>query len=175
MKIPFDILLKFGQLKLNAPSLIMAGGYLRDLHYGMPHKDIDLWVPSQELMMLRDFFKLEEVEDDPSEASDSQGMKLVTNVKQMLGFEVISVQGWERQDGRFLDYVLDSFDFGICKIAFDGSMFTAHKDFWIDVKEKTLTYMKPNERYERKTQRISRMVGKFPDHRLVDKFPDEPF
>lgn len=153
------------------PGAIIAGGSLRDLYYGRPVKDVDIFIPTDP-----DDPWAEQVTKDPNWVVTKikrPGYALPDNTdREIYEVEEIDILGTQ------FDFIycspesmdLLTFDMSICQIAFDGTTWITTKAFDETARTKVIT-VEIQQHPQRKIDRIARMTAKFPEFTIKD----EPF
>lgn len=150
------------------PGAIIAGGALRDLEYGKPIKDVDIFCPVVECK--------DGLYDDELEAI-LPGIELM--LASLYGREANlerrihavyehSTPEW-KYDLVILDKVeseIDRFDLSICQISYDGSILRTSPAYQQTLADKNIYVMNIN-RPDRQAERIERVLQKFPDFKIV--------
>ena len=111
---------------------IIAGGALRDNILGIPIKDVDIFVLGLHSQMAYYLFGAERVENFEYDYGDHHARLANANI---LGVNVDLVT----LSHATLKTVLENFDLGICRIAWDGYHLHITDDFMHDYTEKTIT------------------------------------
>jgi hypothetical protein len=169
----FDRVLSIVRTKY--PEAVIAGGAPRDAALGKPIKDIDVWViynpdvharaternagdyADQEVVEVSEFLycKLREWADGVH-----QNEEIPVSIIQMGPNELRRPEA-----GRgFTHYVLDRFDYGLCRIAYNGNWVVTH-EFLSDVRDKYMR-LNPLHRMTPSKDRIARLHAKYPDYRM---------
>jgi hypothetical protein len=154
------------------PEAIIGGGALRDLDHGVPVKDVDFFVMARP-------FQLATL----NKAFGREGRVLVNeSVADYLGFsdDVVMVVDYSNDDDipfqvivscpdcsseQFLEYQLERFDLGLCRIAYDGG-FHRHETYEEDASDKVLRIRDPR-RIPRSITRAARIQAKYPGYRII--------
>ncbi len=140
----FSNLLKIQKL---VPGSIIAGGFLRDLYHNKPINDIDLYVPNyvidevNTIPFWEDVFNLDEDTFDSinSGTSSEAHYAALPNISHTLEVDTGSyLYNIIILDTPPINYVNESFDFGICKIYCDGIKIRLGADFIKDSAQKVL-------------------------------------
>lgn len=131
-------------LKKLSKSAVIAGGAIRDKYIGQPHKDLDFFTtvfPQWGLLEKSSF--------------DYEGMKYVVGVASLKldGIDINLIMLEQDIEPMAL---IDSFDFGLCQIAFDGEKIIRSKAFEWDMKYGVMT-MRHTDRYQRSIKRWCRI------------------
>ncbi len=149
---------------------IVAGGCLRDAILGKPVKDYDIFIPRW-------------TGDLPTDAADGISSDEWKARKEKYGsldaiyvktekyadqtFDLIYVYPDQTAEQDFTQWVLDRFDFNICKVAYHQTTgLEVDGDFWIDVLAKRLTLARGSRDWENHAERLK---AKFPDYEFVDE------
>ncbi len=135
---------------------LLVGGCLRDTLFGRPVKDVDIFVPGLTAAECKE------------ESEYHDGNRLVRE---------FSEGGWDYQivKHRYSDdpfEVLDSFDIGLCRIAYRNGLLLLHPDFIGDMQNKRLTVRRKTRSYEK---HLARLAEKYPDYEVVDLSDDDSF
>lgn len=172
---------------------VIAGGFARDLLTDRIPKDVDIWYyqGAERRGKLLNAGELSLAfpasEDDVRTALAQAGHKVekfrhcseyvrsfnwcgyLTKMEvDGYHFDLIAVDFPVGQDAKAL---LETFDFGICRAAYDGEKFITHPTFDKDVREQTLTYVdgaRPEEDMKRVLEdHLPRLKSKYPFHEVV--------
>lgn len=111
------------------PSAIIAGGALRDLYIGPTPKDLDIFLPRDAqlpVMTMAEGEQSAKFDDTVAYQFVYSGYPLPINCI-FCEQQVMPMQRFQR------------FDFGICKIAFDGQQIIPHDEFLWDLKSECFT------------------------------------
>ena len=167
-------------LRLHAngfPEAIIGGGALRDLDHGVEIKDVDFFVMEKPT-----------TKDALDAAFGRKGRTLVSSAaSRYLGFEddVYMVVDYANEgappfqviaqrnvvpDYSFLEYQIERFDLGLCRIVYDGISVIAHSTYHADKAAKVLRIRDPR-RIPRSITRAERIGAKYPGYSIV--VPDE--
>lgn len=147
IKIPTKWCELLAEVRALDPNAIIAGGAIRDLFYGVEYKDIDFFtttIPQWGLL---------------EQGFDYEGMKYVQAVGAMtkddmnVNFIIIEPNITNMA-------LIESFDFGICQIAFDGSKIIKSSAFDWDFKHNVMT-MRHIDRYQRSIHRYCRINQRY--------------
>ena len=164
---------------------VIAGGALRDTLLGKPVKDIDVFmVPTYDDEITCDYV-IEFCKDNDIHIDFLSAYEEDEVAKTKLGI-ISTGKSFEYEGDMFetrkivfnyifmgkrisLYTILDTFDFGLCKIAMNISkQIIVHPDFWEDALNKTLTLFRYRSD-DRKLERIKRMTEKYYNYKLIDK------
>jgi len=167
------------------PDAVLAGGCLRDLDNGRPVKDLDIFVRGcgvDELESLAD--KLGGAGLDCAEV-DTDSLYPVGDLTDLTGFFEVRFAGIAQPVQMIMvewdtAHIVDRFDYGICRIAFDGRELTRAPEYEDDKEKKVFRLRRRREgpELESSVHRYARLVqkyegwrfGAFVDH--VDEFLD---
>lgn len=185
IEIPEEWLKVLAQVRQSFPNAIIAGGCLRDLHYGKPIKDVDIFAP-----IVQDELVHALVADVRASLNVTPPAELTSSEENFIEesgrvgqagrtiFAVVPLQSpalmfkYELIVGDTDACDINLFDFSICQIEYDGEV--VH---WTDAYHDTFmtrTIKVMNSRpAERHALRCERMQDKFPGMRIVDERPDE--
>lgn len=115
----------------------IAGGYLRDQYYRVPHKDLDIFTYDDlDIDKLKSLFS-EWIVDDGQDGEYDLGAFETVN---MTRDNSVPIQVMA-SDHCSVSEVLDRFDFGFCQIAYDGSNVLVTDAFWKDATDNTATFV----------------------------------
>jgi hypothetical protein len=152
------------------PNAHIAGGYLRDCLLGRTPKDVDIFVHHGAFKAInRDFinngFDITRV-IHPDRFRSNPEICAATDYKSADG-TLINLTGLSRP--MTVTDNLERFDFGICRVGFDGSKLVQHADFDRDTKaeEFVLRRCDNREQFFRSLSRAVRLSVKYPEWRLV--------
>jgi hypothetical protein len=145
----------------------IAGGCLRDTLLQRPTKDIDLFAFNVFDEVDRDFrangFEIQHFRRGPLRSNPE-----ITQLAEYKspGGTIINLIGLSRP--MTMKENLERFDFGICRIGFDGDIFP-HPDFERDRKDKRFVLRRcdSREQFERSMMRVNRFSTKYPGWELV--------
>lgn len=173
------------------PGAIIAGGYHRDLLNDVHFSDVDILVPRLQANEATVFdtcrtsdwenlFKLqinnwrsmdmiqELDEDDAGDYGESASENIRTAfglIKNEINYNLIIVENDP------IDFVMDDFDFNICKTYCDGKKVTFTKEFMADIEQKHLTFAARDvnlEQFARAMQvHLPKLKAKYPDYKVV--------
>ena len=172
------------------PSAFIAGGCLRDLFYGVPIKDIDIWIPVTSVEDNQD--KLQTVQEMfPGCVPWGGGAEEDSfSVRQMSGYDGMSddardLTGVYEVTGDTLTYplniifmagtqggIVSSFDMSFCRIAWDGQILHANREFMDTVDTGVVKILHPNRIGHRQAERVDRMREKYPNVTFVNEHGD---
>ena len=182
---PISILRK---IREELPDTVIGGGYFRDLYLDIPFNDIDIYVNAEpenssmaseiyrsdfwkNLLGLRvgSFLSMDYIRRMGSGDEDYYQLNNVRTVfdivKSEVKYNIILVD----QDP--VEYVLKTFDFGICKVYSDGNKIHFSEEFLKDVNYRTLTFTKEKvslSSFKRSMEyHYVKLKKKFPHHKLV--------
>jgi hypothetical protein len=161
-------LLKIPQI--HDPSAHIAGGYLRDCLLGRAPKDVDIFVHYGALKAInRDFvnqgFDITRV-ISPDRFRSNPEVCYTADLKSPEG-TIINLTGISRPMTMMEN--LERFDFGVCRVGFDGSKLVRHPNFDRDTKaeEFVLRRCDNKEQFFRSLSRAGRLSVKYPGWELV--------
>lgn len=161
---------------------VMAGGCLRDLDNGREVKDIDIFV-SDRGARANGLYALREqlIEADLACAEiDESKMYPVGDGNDLIGcidmefadccppVQIIMV-------ACSLDRILERFDYGICRISFDGTVLVRHPDYIADREAKLfrLRLHRDHQQLSASVHRFARLTRKYEDWRFVPHTSDD--
>ena len=160
------------QLKIGGfPEACIVGGALRDLTFGKPIKDVDIFVTARDGME-------EEIDDalgvttsvivgQASAEYMNEGLAGVAGIYAftLLGteYQVIAL-ATQVPVGEFAMLAMDRVDFGLCRIAYDGNATLYAPEFVEDAKAKVFKVRRSEnvQQYARTVARYERLVEKYP-------------
>lgn len=135
-------------LQKRDPSSVIAGGALRDLYCSKAPKDVDFFTK-----------EMPDWKMPVGSGIDYVGMQyvdvIVTYLRQPLPYNVIRVTGCDSTA-----QLIESFDFGICQIAFDGKQIIKSQAFLWDLKYGRFT-LRHTDRIERSKTRYERINQRY--------------
>lgn len=151
------------------PDAVIAGGCLRDLEYGKEVKDVDIFA------LAADMFDDAVMSMFPDATTDSPNwLQYGGGTRNESGNRIIeAVYNLNQGDFKYelilgIDETADieTFDFSICQIKFDGTRIvsTPSYDKTLETGDITLDNPKP---VHRTTDRIARIMNKFPDMAII--------
>lgn len=149
------------------PSAVIAGGAMRDLTFGRAIKDIDVFISYEDdkrvsqfdvdnrSYIYKEFSGYMNIPDVGRIYSVEQQNNNVNDIN--YNIEVISMDKGMSPFDR-----IDTFDFGICQIAFNGSEIYKTEHFKHDEQNKTVTlvYCENQHEWDRSTYRYERSLSK---------------
>jgi hypothetical protein len=114
---------------------IIAGGAIRDHLLGLPQKDVDIFVLGMSAALAKEIFNADIVEYAGVEKAKHQYQTVDGLIVDLVFSQFDNVQD-----------VLEHFDLGICRIAWDGVslLHTKNNDFHRDLSNKTVTQFYPS-------------------------------
>jgi hypothetical protein len=143
----------------------IVGGAVRDTILGRPVKDYDVFVhhttdlPDQ-------FWEQAETRSEYSDLSEDRELVVVARNNGEIEVEGIPI---DILIGPSIEKFIDSFDFGLCKVAYAGTpgraILLTPDEFIADYTNKTLTLLPSAHNYQ---AHMERMIEKFPDYKFVD-------
>lgn len=147
-ELPDELVNVLKEVQVYDPKAILAGGCLRDIFYGRPYKDVDIFT-----RVMPDW------EGMTSSGMDYEGMKYVQAVAEIRRDDAVinlilveaNTENWP---------LIESFDFGFCQIGFDGTQLMKTPGFEGDYKHGriTLYYI---DRYPRSIRRYAGWATKY--------------
>ncbi|WP_375292273.1 hypothetical protein [Sphingomonas melonis] len=153
------------------PTAVLAGGALRDLNNGREVKDLDIFISCRAEQLadraMQDLgeagFAIAWEKGDTTCYPEDQNLEVVA-IMDLLGFDLpvqLIFTNWDT------DRILDRFDYGICRIAFDGEKVTTQACYHEDKRDRVfrLRRDRPTPVSMRgSVHRYARLVaGKYPD------------
>lgn len=173
--IPYQAASVLKRVQTLVPSAIIAGGCLRDAINGRTINDIDVFVPVSTLSLVRE--ALAETHPELTKSIPEPYFTFNNDVRSVqyyggkgLPVNVIGVTA----DMCNPEDQLARFDFGICKVAYDGVRLWKDLAFDRDQRDQTFTllpYQTPEQR-EYSMQRYARLTSdKYAGWKLVDATP----
>lgn len=164
-----------------SPSAILAGGCLRDLAHGVSAKDIDIFVDQYEAPAL--------LLEEQARLTHPEKLNFIDCdvTYQDWSSDVIGIHEFGRDDGQpmlnlivvrggtcTVEEQLERFDFGICKVAHDGTDYQVHADYLKDRANRTFTLTRSGTKrqWEQSLKRFERISPRYPGWTLVT--PPEP-
>lgn len=131
------------EIQVQDPKAIIAGGAIRDLYCGVQFDDLDIFTTSSP-----------QCEGLDSSGFDYEGMQYVLAVgsyqREGIDVNIIVINETEPMQ------LLESFDFGLCQIGFDGNDIIKTRAFDWDFKYNLMT-MRHIDRYQRSIHRYCRI------------------
>lgn len=112
---------------INIPGAVVAGGCIRDCFLSVPHKDIDIFIPCEgsddfqnriSKLSLCAMGAFDRIEDADYEADDQVGHLFGVAEGEILGQQVNLIARRVHLDGP--QALIESFDFGILQVYYDG-------------------------------------------------------
>lgn len=165
-KIPSEALAVLHRIQAVVPQAIVSGGCLRDYLLKRPINDIDIFVPAN------DFLTAEQaiIETYPAitEIYDTLDWDNIAKCRYYKGddfpINLISVYNCTPE------FLLESYDFGFCKIAFDGKYLWKDVKFDIDANNHTITlHTVLNEKlHARSLKRYEWFARKYVNWKFID-------
>lgn len=150
---------------LGTPAVI-GGGALRDLDNGRPIKDVDVFVPCKTdtdvqvwHAKLSAIFSCDPIDSEAwyplGEANEVVGF-FTFRASGLYPFQFIGVQ-WD------VAKIIDRFDFGICKLSYDGQTVTIHPDYLADKEAKVFRLRRPRDDQQLRASviRYARLYAKY--------------
>ncbi len=168
------------------PEAVIAGGALRDLDHNKPVKDVDVFVVDRgdaTLAMLNKALhgagNVLGSDDANTESGSVDRLSTVIDYTpvdeneppiQVIVMPASLYAGSPDDPSVFLQYMLDDFDIGLCRIGFDGKSVIRTEEYERDVADGTITILKAESVTElgRSRARAERIGQKYPDHKIVD-------
>ena len=178
MQIPSEWKEVLSKVQSVFPGAVIAGGALRDLHYGTPIKDVDIFCP------------VDQCPDGLFDAPLSSvfGYDLLLHKSSCYGRNdipdadrtIYAIYGLNNHEYDYdiivaapLECQIKTFDLSICQISFDGSRIKTSEEYDRTREDKVIRVLNIN-RTDRQRNRVERMLVKFPDFAvdpaLEDKF-----
>ena len=164
-------------IQRQCPSAVIAGGALRDLHFGKPVKDIDVFIAAGGIDEAEGLFKLlggkppksrdyglQDIDGQPAVYPESmREVILVEDYPKKLNPTGIPVQlifvNWQTAS------IIERFDMGICRISFDGIQVKHDRWFTEASEEKVLNIVRCQHK-----NALGASIGRYV--RLLKKYPD---
>ena len=156
--IPSEFRFLLDEIQKTCPEAIIAGGAMRDWFHGHTPKDVDIFVSNG--------FVVDKVPklivnsmDDPSGELDDTITQSITYGGYTLPINIVWCNKNIKPMERF-----ERFDFGLCKIAWDGQKVIEHPEFLWDVKYNLITLRRATsiETLLLSLKRYQRFVVKYP-------------
>lgn len=154
-------------LRIVCPDAIIAGGWVREqIFKNNDPKDIDIWtshtIPKEQILEL--FPTLENLQIFTTRI-DARLNCVLKFVLDGVDIDIMVINHEYIPEG---GNITDTFDFNICRCwTEDGETLEAHDSFWVDYKEKLITYNKTvyNDANVKRilTNHLPRLQEKFPD------------
>lgn len=158
MRIPHVLDEILSEYKSRDKNAIIAGGCIRDLRFGVPFKDIDIFTT-----------KPSPIEIVAPPEMDYEGMQYVIGVREYTydGYKIneIIIEPIDKIK------LLESFDWGLCQICYDGNTITTTQAFLWDEKHGTIT-LRQLSRYSRSLKRYARFSQRYIDHNFTPIIPE---
>lgn len=154
------------QLQKQNPTTILAGGAIRDLYCGrQPINDLDFFANTEQGIPVFQQFAVD------ASQKDYEGMEFIEAILwypngQPLPCNVICGSGYSTTT-----QLLESFDFGLCQIAFDGVKIIKTSAFDWDFKHATMTLRLTDRHQDRRdlsVARFDRWRAKYSDFNFAD-------
>ena len=158
------------------PEAIVAGGCLRDTIMGREVNDIDIFVPDTKVMLAQ--YAISETHPTCVKSIPEPYFTFNIDVRTVLYYDpkdgvkwpqvnIIGVSGECTPDAQ-----LERFDFGICRVAFDGVRLWKDLSFDRDQRDETFSLLVPQTEEQRKfsLKRFERLLEKYPGWKFVDKY-----
>ena len=157
--IPSEFRFLLDEIQKTDPQAIIAGGSLRDWFHGHTPKDIDIFVTAN--------FDVEsipqlEIKKEQIEHSGDLDETILDSVQYDGYSKPINIitcsEKWPP------DKQVDKFDFGLCKISWDGQNIFEHSEFLWDVKHHLFTLRRPSApcMIFKSIERYKRLRDKYP-------------
>jgi len=186
--LPKEVMAVFTEIKSVFPSAVIAGGALRDLHYGKAPKDFDIFIPETEdefkqhsVGLMQAAFPEAKAQGAPleptqqEEVSSSSGTTVLSSIRSIYGVYELKRDGFEFDiifgDTRAAD--INLFDFSFNQIACDGKTvwYTAAYEETYRTRVVTVIRSPQTELQEdRFRDRFKRFAKKFPELKFRDTF-----
>lgn len=179
-----DWLKLLGAIQTVAPGALLAGGALRDYSFGIPVKDLDIFVDGSNRNdpILRVIAQTHPdlVNHIDCDVTYQDWSTDVLGIWEMGGHATLPPVNLIRvREGTCtLDTQLARFDFGICQIAHDGNQLRVTEAYLKDRADRTftLTDSRSARQYDRSLERFARISPRYPGWTLVaPERPDEDF
>lgn len=156
--IPSEFRFLLEEIQKTSPEAIIAGGAMRDWFHGHTPKDVDIFVSAGFDVTLIPKL-IENSQDDPSGELDDTITQSITFGGYSLPINIVWCNKNVIPMQRF-----EKFDFGLCKIAWDGQTVIEHPEFLWDVKYNLITLRRaPSiEMLLRSLERYKRFTAKYP-------------
>ncbi len=175
------------KIKAVYPTAIIAGGYHRDIYNNKEYSDVDIYVDGskhrqteatdtsfwKELLGLKtDDYKsgdyieeCSETDEDYDAINNDSILAVFELCKNQISYNVIVIARPP------IEYVIEEFDFGLCKVYCDGEKVSFTKEFMTDVEQKTLTFTdrkvsKANYAHAMSVH-LTKLQLKYPNHKVV--------
>ncbi len=161
------------------PEAIVAGGCLRDTIMGRPVNDIDIFVPENAV----------EPAQRAIHETHPKCTKSIPKPYFIFNSDVRTVRYYDPKDGVKWPQVniiavagectpeaqLERFDFGICRVAFDGVRLWKDLGFDRDQRDETFSLLVGQSEEQRKysLKRFERLLAKYPGWRFVDRYAEK--
>jgi hypothetical protein len=164
-RIPISWKIILGNVQKVSPNAIIAGGALRDLDNGRPISDLDIFIPVAGV----DEFHVVSTAVTPLLGCEPDGVAK-TGYKGTTQAHYVCSNRFRTDDievnlvGVLCMDVLERFDFGLCKISYDGRELVKLPGYMDDVANHTITYDSGNPYVFRATsmKRVAKIQGKYP-------------
>lgn len=172
-KIPAAAVSALCRVHDHVPEALVAGGCLRDTLLGRPVNDVDIFVP----------YGKERLAALAIEGTHPVLTKSIPEPYFTFNSDVRSVDYYAGSDGELPINIigvsegtctpwqqLERFDFGICRVAFDGERLWKDLSFDRDARDRTFTLMvsQTDDQRDYSMQRYERLLKKYPTWRFVD-------
>ena len=158
------------------PEAVVAGGAMRDLYFGKPHKDLDIFIQTGPApaglasainILKREF-------GSPTAVCTAPCVYMGWN-PEVAGFVNFTIHGEDVQivginrDAFSMAAILRRIDFGICQIGWDGTNIEFTTAFFTDVANRTFTVNRQDNDNDlsRTYRRFERISARYPEHRIV--------
>lgn len=165
------------RIKKEVPRAFIAGGCIRDTILKRPVSDIDVFVPHGEEYLAREAIA----------HSHPKHTKEVPEPYFIMHTDVRTVNYYEGEDALPVNIIgitqgldnpkaqLERFDFGLCRVAWDGKRLWKDLSFDVDSRDETFTllFTQSDDAHENSMRRYARISQKYPGWKLVDKTKEE--
>lgn len=182
MKIPYEWKATLDYIREHCPEAVIGGGCLRDLDNGREIKDIDIFVSGSRMQHLEDLHK-KLTHDGACEVSDidydqvypvGEGNDVVGHFE--VEFEDITEPVQIIMVNFDCSKITDRFDYGICRISYDGQNVYRSPDYEADKRDQVfrLCLQRCGQGLASSVHRYARLVRKYEGWRFVpyDTFND---
>lgn len=159
--IPQEWRVLLAELQQNDPTAVLAGGAIRDLYCGVSPKDLDFFTKWN-----KDLIFFQSLPIIRSSDINYEGMMFVDAIvsidKGPLPINIIIGSGYNTTTE-----LIETFDFGICQIAFDGKNIIKTPAFDWDFKYGLFTLRMTLRQNKRSLQRFERISPRYPNFKIV--------
>lgn len=166
--IPMPWLDALAVIKLYCPEAMLAGGALRDLDNGREVKDLDIFVKGGKLEALYQLHSRMSSDGIYVEDIDPDAQYPIGDGNDVTGYFTCGFEGLDKPVQIIMvDYpfeiLLERFDYGICRILYDGKQLHVHADYIEDQEAQVFRL-----RRERNNIELSASVHRYA--RIVQKY-----